>query len=197
MKKSVLIAIQPYWVFLIIAKTMGWNVEQDKTVEVRKNFPRNKNWDKTVKIYCSKDRKSFGRIPKEYQPAMEKLLGKVVGEFVCDEITKFSFDEKYDNLTLVDMSWKSCLSKDEIADYANEQYIIFGWHISNLVVYDQPKELNRFKTPPCDKPESACENCKHLEVINTPNAYETNCYREDGVYLMSPPQSWCYIQGVA
>ena len=25
--KSVLISIQPYWVFLIIAKTMGWEIE--------------------------------------------------------------------------------------------------------------------------------------------------------------------------
>lgn len=38
MSKSVLISIQPYWVFLIIAKTMGWNIDKEKTAEVRKNF---------------------------------------------------------------------------------------------------------------------------------------------------------------
>ena len=38
--KSVLIAIQPYWVFLIIATKMGWEIDQEKTVEVRKSFPK-------------------------------------------------------------------------------------------------------------------------------------------------------------
>ncbi len=37
--KSVLISIQPYWVFLIIARLMGWNIPQEKTVEVRKDYP--------------------------------------------------------------------------------------------------------------------------------------------------------------
>jgi len=36
--KSVLISIQPYWVFLIIARLMGWNIPQEKTVEVRKDY---------------------------------------------------------------------------------------------------------------------------------------------------------------
>ena len=57
--KSVLISIQPYWVFLIIAKTMGWNISEEKTVEVRKNHPQSENWDKVAKIYCSKDKKVF------------------------------------------------------------------------------------------------------------------------------------------
>ncbi len=38
--KSVLISIQPYWVFLIIARLMGWNIPQEKTVEVRKDYPK-------------------------------------------------------------------------------------------------------------------------------------------------------------
>ena len=61
--KSVLISIQPYWVFLIIAQTMGWNISEEKTVEVRKTFPKGEIWDKVAKIYCSKDKKSFAQIP--------------------------------------------------------------------------------------------------------------------------------------
>lgn len=84
--KAALTSIQPYYVFLIIAPTMGWDVPQEKTVEVRKDYPKDREWNKVVIIYCSKNRKSFNRIPTQYQPFMKKLLGKVSGEFVCDRI---------------------------------------------------------------------------------------------------------------
>ena len=38
--KAVLMSIQPYWVFLIIARIMGWKIDKEKTIEVRKNFPK-------------------------------------------------------------------------------------------------------------------------------------------------------------
>lgn len=63
--KSVLIAIQPYYVFLIIARLMGWSLQQEKTVEVRKDYPKASDWNKVTHIYCSKNRKSFNRIPKD------------------------------------------------------------------------------------------------------------------------------------
>lgn len=84
--RSVLISIQPYWVFLIIAKMLGWKTDKEKTIEARKSYPKAENWDKVVKIYCSKDERSFSKIPKEYQPLMERYLGKVMGEFVCDQL---------------------------------------------------------------------------------------------------------------
>ena len=71
---------------------MGWKVEQHKNIEVRKNFPQGEKWDKVVKIYCSKDRKSFNLIPKKYQPLMQKFLGKILGEFTCDKIYKIDAD---------------------------------------------------------------------------------------------------------
>ena len=91
MYKSVLIAIQPYWVFLIIARLMGWNNPQNKTVEVRKDFPKDPAWNKKAHIYCSKNKQSFNRIPKQYQPLMAKFLGKIVGEFVCDKVEKYDY----------------------------------------------------------------------------------------------------------
>lgn len=102
--KSVLISIQPYWVFLIIAKAMGWNIDKEKTVEVRKNYPTADDWDKTVKIYCSKNEKSFARIPKEYQPLMQPILGKVIGQFVCDRIDEYRAE-------FCDFEYSDCRSK--------------------------------------------------------------------------------------
>lgn len=158
--KSVLISIQPYWVFLIIARAMGWNILQKKTVEVRKDFPKASDWNKVVHIYCCKNRKSFNRIPKQYQPFMKKFLGKVMGEFVCDSIDEFLvFENKtvqywnYHNLE------KSCLTYDEIANYIGTNKKGYGWHISNLKIYDKPKELGAFRISRYCK-EKDCENCK-------------------------------------
>lgn len=187
--KSVMISIKPYWVFLIIAKTMGWNISKEKTIEVRKNCPQDDEWNKVVKIYCTKDKKSFNFIPKEYQPFMEKFLGKVIGEFVCDKITSFGFDTYYHMLTHrhggynvslgafseQELYSKSCLSFADIYEYIGERYG-YAWHISDLKIYDEPKKLNKFgfSRPPqswCYVEDIVyCKDCKHLMF--------SDCYAE-------------------
>ena len=57
--------------------------------------------------------------------------GKVIGEFVCSNIAKGT------------SQLGSCLSMRQISEYANGKEV-FGWHISNLVIYDKPKDLNEF-----------------------------------------------------
>ena len=207
---SVMLSVQPRWCVQILDGT--------KTSEVRKNAPRIKGPFK-VYLYCT-----MGGLPKfVYNELLKKesiyvkhpelINGKVVGEFICDKITKLdrrgsghNFDYCYLPLNVLGNDdvepeiaavKNSCVSKEELHAYAGENESLYVWNISNLVVYDEPKELSEFKTLPCNKPESACENCKHLEVINTPNSYEVNCYREDGVCLTKAPQSWCYVQEVA
>lgn len=157
--KAVLISIQPYWVFLIIAKIMGWNIDKEKTVEVRKSYPKAENWNKVAKIYCSKDKRSFSKIPKEYQPLMERFLGKVIGEFICDEIADCR------DLTLT----PTCLTLEQWLKYTdNHKGPVWGWHISDLVIYDQPKPLSKF----------AVERYPCMAL------------------LKRPPQSWFYVEEV-
>lgn len=181
--KSVLISIQPYWVFLIIARTIGWNIPQEKTIEVRKDFPKDSTWNKKVHIYCSKNRQSFNRIPKEYQLLMEKFLGKVIGEFVCDEIEKFVVG----SLTCDDVEEKACLSYKEICDYFygdnydNTVRVGYGWHIYDLKIYDTPKALGEFYKICCKK----CDTCNFYD-----ESYGA-CYWD--ACLTRPPQSWFYI----
>ncbi len=194
--KSVLISIQPYWVFLIIAKKMGWNIDK-KTVEVRKNRPKDENWDKIAKIYCSKDKKSFAKIPKEYQPFMEQFLGKVIGEFVCDDIGEFKVFENgsvqywnYHELV------KTCLTYEELANYIGKNNNGYGWHISNLVIYDKPRELREFIRicPEWEKEEitEKCLECEHL--YRSPIEHFIECDYEGELPITRPPQSWCYIE---
>lgn len=220
--KSVLISIQPYWVFLIIAKTMGWNIDKEKTVEVRKNYPKSNDWNKVVKIYCSKDKKSFAKIPKEYQPLMEKFLGKVIGEFVCDCIANYEAelwdDETFERIqefyepddfaeygeyeykTIADNSddfWKenmlcksSCLTIEELRKYLGTGITEFyGWGISNLIIYDKPRELGEFYAIVEN------EDCGKCKFYDTPCESEPcNQCQGSRKYLTRPPQSWCYVE---
>jgi predicted transcriptional regulator len=201
--KSVLISIQPYWLFLIIANKMGWEIGKHKTVEVRKNYPKSEDWDKTVKLYCSKDKKSFAIIPKEYQPLMEQFLGKVVGEFVCDKIISAEFGSYVENFSLT-----AQLTAYDLMSYARGK-TLYGWHISNLVIYDKPKELGEFST----LDNKAIQHCEHRErVYQNPdftngawllgsyvcNKDETDwCTKCKTKPITRPPQSWCYVESEA
>ncbi len=198
--KSVLISIQPYWVFLIIARLMGWNIPQEKTVEVRKDYPKDRAWNKAVHIYCSKNRKSFNRIPKQYQPFMEKFLGKVMGEFVCDEITKLNYDtdwgvepphegyfftETPPEHVLLDFN--SCLTNKELTDYGKRKPL-YGWHISDLKIYDKPKVLGEFSHyVGCENSNRLCSMCKY-------SSRDCNGILDCNNRVTHAPQSWQYIE---
>ena len=183
--KAVLMSIQPYWVFLIITKVMGWNIGREKTAEIRKNAPKDKNWNKVVKIYCSKDKKSFAKIPKEYQPLMQQFLGKVIGEFFCKDIYEvFQCNSGW-------VSENACLPRDKYFDYLGiERDTHFGYHkkayawcISGLVIYDKPKVLSEFTKP---IPEIPCLlDCGMFECVKCHNKAEL---------FKRPPQSWCYVE---
>ena len=207
--KSVLISIQPKWCELIASGK--------KTVEVRKTKPKLETPFK-VYIYCTYGQGLIENNDLCYpnmlldQKVSKNAIwgnccnGKVIGEFVCDEIDRLAHCGTCNNdirlrieknlyYKELDFSYlnKCQLSYADIDEYSKGGDV-YGWHISNLVIYDKPRELSEFKTPPCERPESACGNCKYLEVTNTPNAYEVECYRENGVHLTRPPQSWCYVE---
>lgn len=200
MSKSVLMAIQPYYVFLIIARLMGWDIPQEKTVEVRKDFPKDSAWNKTVHIYCGKNRKSFNRIPAQYQPLMKKFLAKVIGEFVCDRIEKQAVFHKGITRIMIQgykeklfaLCKAAALSLDELHAYIDKAgkdfEIVSGWHIDDLKIYDEPKELGEFKAWrwECETVESQFYHCRFGY------AHEAHC--RFCKWIRYAPQSWRYIE---
>lgn len=179
MNKSVLVSIRPYYAFLIIAHKMGWDTPQEKLIESRKDYPKDEEWNKVVHIYCSKDKKSFDRIPVQYQPIMEKFLGRVVSEFVCDMVYKWGYDY-CDGVDIDDdLILDTCLDREDINIYAKGK-TLYGWHISDLKIYDKPKELSEFKT--------GCKGCKERDT------YHCKFYCCSERPLTRPPQSWCYCE---
>ena len=168
--KSVLISIQPKWCSLIASG--------EKTVEVRKNKPKLETPFKCY-IYMTKSYDTLFGYGKPKKLCVDG--GKVIGEFVCDELSGGFWISPFSDY----LQMQSCLSYDEICDYANGKPI-FSWHISDLVIYDTPRELSEF----CRNGE--CAKCGWLE--------EGKCYKNDKQNNINkhratrPPQSWCYVE---
>lgn len=163
--KSVLLSIQPKWCELIASGK--------KTVEIRKTRPKIEPPFKCY-IYCTKPET---KNPKEIleihsEGKIRKANGKVIGEFVCDDIICAGLG----NYCIFKPSETQIESLD-LLDYADDKRV-YGWHISDLVIYDKPKKLAEFKKP--------CEE--------TNLCYPDNCNRCGWNILVTPPQSWCYVE---
>ena len=130
---------------------------------------------------------------KKYQKALEingniTLSSKVIGEFVCDDISKFTAEftdgktyedirfyyldecEEEQEMIICSNEWKnpsdcwlckqSSLLFEDLRNYIGENFHnipFYSWHISDLVIYDKPKQLSEFN-------------------------------------INRAPQSWCYVQ---
>ena len=202
--KSVLISIQPQWAEKI--------AKGEKTIEVRKTAPKCEVPFKAY-IYCTKPKKWFrfsswgyasdeclwfsnGKIKmcdgfefwadgKDYQC----VNGKVIGEFICDKITDISVvvkncNEDYNHVYHNDECKGSCLTWKELQEYGKDKPL-YGWHISDLKIYDKPRELNEFSRP-CSY-SGLCFSCKRTS------------FKKDGNLLCNTkinraPQSWCYVE---
>lgn len=207
--KSILISINPKWCELIASGK--------KIVEVRKTKPK---LDIPFKcyIYCTKGElltrsnyngKIYVASSPKYQKALERngnitLSGKVIGEFICDKIDRLAVcgydnsDMKLrrvdDNLTAYNLDYdylnKCRLSLGELKNYSNGSKL-FGWHISDLVIYDKPKELSDFRKP-CIYGEESDVSCFLCDKSGYRPDMHIDCFNE----VTTPPQSWCYVEEV-
>lgn len=171
-----------------------------KTIEVRKTKPKIKTPFK-VYIYCTKGEKLWKKgnsvfLDKRYNRLLQTfdymLNGKIIGEYMCDEIETV-IPERYPFSEI-----GTCLTPKQILDYGGNKPIYF-WHISNLVIYDKPKELYEFNKL-CTDPYQYCQGCKH-GLVKYPSDVETYedlagcCFDTVCVnQLQKPPQSWCYVE---
>lgn len=193
MSKTVLISIKPEWCGLIASG--------NKTIEIRKTRPKLETPFKCY-IYCTLP-KSSGDI---YLVGGENPVqgnGKVIGEFVCDEIDWIGQDSLVVKEDMEKALKGSCLTKKDIYEYLNlpknkddDRYRqCYAWHISNLVIYDKSRELSEFYSK-CDED---CPNCEYYGYVRV-NAEEFDMECASGFYahkpLKRPPQSWCYVTEV-
>lgn len=161
--KSVMISIRPQWCELIaIGK---------KTIEVRKSRPKLETPFKCY-IYCTQARNPIrdsgrilmyeddlaltnrwgqGKLVANPCGAMVEgeffLNGKVIGEFVCDMVEKLEEHIEEGGLYYTlknDFNEAVMLDNWQLHDYGKGKPI-YGWHISDLIIYDEPRELSEYK----------------------------------------------------
>lgn len=173
--RAVLISIQPKWVELIASGK--------KTAEIRNTRPNLHTPFKSY-IYMTRINWAFGFLRrlgmKDLADRLMHATGKIIGEFVCDKIDAYDYEycthpeigmdyDCGDNWFCIDDAdlEKACLTYKEFRCYAGNKDV-YGWHISDLKLYDRPKPLSEFRKP--------------IEDLLGWNGEITR-----------PPQSWCYV----
>lgn len=219
--KSILISIQPKWCAKIASGK--------KTVEVRKTCPkldtpfkcyiyctksvqknRIQKVNDTGAIYFDSD-----LFCPYLDDEIEVLNGKVIGEFVCDKVSTYyygntsfptpSFDGDESCCECGDGYWitledveRACLTDEEIEKYGKGK-TLYGWNISDLKIYDKPKELNEFRSP-YKLDSDGFIKCGYgsCPYVKENGKYMYRCQGEcphlrEKYMIKSPPQDWSYV----
>lgn len=184
--KAIMISIKPQHLANIL--------NGKKTIEIRKNKALASAIEKLIKeygyadiyVYCTK-----GKVKKDFLTKSQKFgyilcpenalfnrdktydcNGKFVCSFKCYKVEEISFDDK-------EVQRKACLTEDELFDYlfVNEPYHEdmkkgYAIHISDLKIFDTPKELSEFKH------ERKFENTPISEIIRLTKAPQNFAYVE-------------------
>lgn len=126
--------------------------------------------------------------------------GKVIGDFICDEIIEWQYDSghqyyvEYPDDCTSYFPYLKCHSeatglKCSEIEKLGKGKPLYGLHISDLKIYDKPKELSEFERPCTYK--GICYSCER--------------FRPNGIPLPAPygfcetkitraPQGWCYVE---
>ena len=189
MSKAVMLSIRPKWCEKIASG--------EKTIEVRKTRPKLDTPFKCY-IYCTLPKyphEDF--IATDYPRPQFYGGGKVIGEFTCDRIYKIDKDStdflfKTGGLSVYKQAAEEkcglcvAMTDDELHGYLGHCQG-YGWHISDLRIYDQPRELTEFRR--------ACPNdlyCEACAMYSNNNGICNN----GALPLRRPPQSWCYVEAM-
>jgi predicted transcriptional regulator len=198
--KAIMISIKPKWVAKIL--------NGEKTIEIRKTIP-NCDLPIDVYIYCTKDSSngylyySFGKnifhdkyvLIKEYDKQCIIGNGKVVAKFtlrkvgvIHDFVSGLEETKRTNRHICIEcetlLLQKSCLNIEELYKYGGE----CAWRISNLVIFDRPKELSEFKHWVFYK---KCSKCSYGKCDNDYSLCSQCCEIKP---LTKAPQSWCYVE---
>lgn len=187
--ESVLISIKPEWLKKII--------RGEKTIEVRKSAPKEVPF--RAYIYETKAATDTPWADEDGH-LIFKGRGQVIGEFICDEVEELHEWElspqgkfaDFERERLENFLTAACLSEEEVVRYReNLPYFkpLYGWHISDLKIYDKPKELSEFW---------GRTNCPAADTVECWNCFAA-CREINGRHyqpLSRPSQSWQYVEAL-
>lgn len=173
--KAVMLSIRPEWCAKIASGK--------KTVETRKTSPK---LQPPFKCYIYQTKPASGDWNERH--------GRVIGDFVCDAILPISVSYSDTSIRIALREFPfTCLTDKQIMDYLGNGKTGYGWHISDLVIYDTPKKLSEFFV----KCNENCEDCDWwVSVKVNADEFDMDCTSPLCGYkpLKRPPQSWCYVE---
>lgn len=99
--------------------------------------------------------------------------GKVIGEFTCGRIDRLAPANEPYGIYDIDNDYvlQTCLENGALWDYGHGTPL-YGWHITDLRIYDEARELREFTGLRNTRFGAAPYNIKR------------------------PPQSWCYVEAM-
>lgn len=160
-------------------------VSGEKTIIVCKRMPKLQTPFKGY-IFCTKgnpfiQKIRFGDIAISHTQISKILYnGRVIGEFICDRVAELDYVCYWNNGYEI----ATCMTYREVANYGKGK-TLYGLHITDLKIYDKPKELSEFKRPCSYK--GLCFSCKRAHFYGDGSFVCTN-------KVTRPSQSWCYVQ---
>lgn len=189
MGKAVMLSIHPKWV--------GKIVDGEKTIEIRKTKPKIEIPFKCY-LYMTAGGYKWQKDPWSTAISPDGTLAKlyngaqrVIASFDVDKIytikdlgSQFVVDGA-DEAETNGIAKSSCLDFDDMKKYAGCRKVLYAWHISDLKIYNEPKEITDFK-----RENRTEENvpCAHTKWLFEP------CETCKACNLKRPPESWCYVE---
>lgn len=120
-----------------------------------------------------------------YETQKNGGCGKVIGEFIA--FNKFSYRMCMGVPKHLVLS--GCISVEDIWAYTNKgEKDLTEISISNLVVYDKPRELGEFITP------TVCESKIAKDMLCNTCCLSSGFCTKKPKRIKRPPQSWCYVE---
>lgn len=182
--KSVLITTRPQWVEKIchkIGEDETGKAIYEKRIEVRKSAPQ----EVPFKAYIYETQGQYVKFTHGAHTKYGYGRGKVIGEFICNSIDKYPYDY-CDGVDIDDDTiLETAIDREDINIYAKGK-TLYGWHISDLKIYDKPRKLSEFYT------KKKCNSCKKSGYESTACMYDEDC--KVPMSITRAPQSWCYAE---
>lgn len=128
---------------------------------------------------------------KDYQC----VNSKVIGEFVCDKIIEWQYDKghqyyvEYPDDCTSYFPYLKCHSeatglKCSEIEKLGKGKPLYGLHISDLKIYDKPKEVSKFYI--------TCKN-KSCQMCDAEREYDV-CAFGGKKPITRAPSNWCYVE---
>ena len=184
--KNIITSVSPY--------LCGKIASGDCKILVKKSTPKEVPF--RVYIYCTKTKNKWSLC--DYEGAYQNSEGEIVyaqqhviGEFICDRVYNIDYlPKEYEGNPSQFSEFicnNSCLSFEQIIEYKKGK-TIYGWHITDLKLYDKPKKLNEFYV------KKKCNSCRQSGYESTACIYDEDCIVP--VTITHSPRSWVYVEEI-